>query len=137
GEVEEKAPGEVVTVADREAEALIAARLRAVVDAPVVGEESVADDPGRLAALPEAPVAWVVDPLDGTANFVAGRPEFAVMAALVRGGETVAAWIVRPVDGSVYVAEKGAGAWRDGVRLHRAPAPDDPANLRGVVLTRF
>lgn len=137
GEVTEKAPGEVVTVADREAELLIGQRLRGIVDAPVVGEESTAADPGLLAALREAPVAWVVDPLDGTANFVAGRPEFAVMAALVRGGETVAAWIVQPVGGNVYVAEKGAGAWRDGVRLHRAPAPGDPADLRGAVLTRF
>lgn len=137
GEVTEKAPGEVVTVADREAELLIGQRLRGIVDAPVVGEESTAADPGLLAALREAPVAWVVDPLDGTANFVAGRPEFAVMAALVRSGETVAAWIVQPVGGNVYVAEKGAGAWRDGVRLHRAPASGDPADLRGAVLTRF
>jgi fructose-1,6-bisphosphatase/inositol monophosphatase family enzyme len=137
GQVTEKAPGEVVTVADQEAEALISPRLRQIVDAPVVGEEATAADPGLVAALREAPAAWVVDPLDGTANFVAGRREYAVMAALVRGGETVAGWIVRPADGSVYIAEKGGGAWRDGVRLHRAPAPADPADLRGAVLTRF
>ncbi|MBN6057754.1 inositol monophosphatase [Nonomuraea sp. RK-328] len=137
GEVTEKSPGELVTVADREAEELISRRLRGVVDAPIVGEEAAADDPRLLTALTEAPAAWLVDPLDGTANFVAGRPDYAVMAALVRGGETVAAWIVRPAQGRVYVAERGSGAWRDGVRLRRRPAPEDPAALRGAVLTRF
>ncbi|NUW38088.1 inositol monophosphatase [Nonomuraea sp. SMC257] len=137
GEVAEKSPGEVVTVADREAEELISRRLREVLDAPVVGEEAAADAPQLLTALREAPAAWVVDPLDGTANFVAGRPDYAVMAALVRDGETVAAWIAQPAQGRVYVAERGAGAWRDGVRLRREPAPGDPAALRGAALTRF
>lgn len=137
GEVTEKSPGEVVTVADREAEELISVRLRGLLDAPVVGEEATADDPRLLAALREAPAAWVVDPLDGTANFVAGQPEYAVMAALVRGGQTVAAWILRPVSGTVYVAERGSGAWRDGERVVRKPAPAEAAELRGAALTRF
>lgn len=137
GEIAEKSPGDVVTVADREAEELISRRLRGVVDAPVVGEEATAEDPRLVTALREAPTAWLVDPLDGTANFVAGRTEYAVMAALVRDGETVAAWIVRPAEGRVYVAEKGSGAWRDGTRIHRAPAPADPARLRGTALSRF
>lgn len=136
-EVAEKSPGELVTVADREAEELISRRLRDVLDAPVVGEEATAADPTLLNALREAPAAWLVDPLDGTANFVAGSPAYAVMAALVRDGRTVAAWIVRPADDSAYVAEQGSGAWRDGTRLHRKPAPADPAELRGAVLTRF
>ncbi len=137
GEITEKTPGEVVTVADREAEALITRLLRAVLDVPVVGEEATAADPGLVAALREAPAAWLVDPLDGTANFVAGKPEYAVMAALVRRGEAVASWIVQPAEGRTYVAEQGSGAWRDGVRIHRAPAPTDPADLRGAALTRF
>jgi fructose-1,6-bisphosphatase/inositol monophosphatase family enzyme len=137
GEVAEKSPGELVTVADREAEELISRRLRGVLDALVVGEEATAGDPGLVSALRQAPAAWLVDPLDGTANFVAGRPEYAVMAALVRGGETVAAWIIRPAEDRVYVAERGSGTWRDGVRVHRAPAPTDPARLRGAALTRF
>ncbi|GIH29297.1 inositol monophosphatase [Acrocarpospora phusangensis] len=137
GEVMEKAPGEVVTVVDREAEELITRRLRGVIDAPVVGEEAVAADPRLVDVLAEAPTVWLVDPLDGTANFVAGSTDYAVMAALVRHGRTVASWILRPDDDRVYVAEHGAGAWRDGVRLRREPASDDPAGLRGVVLTRF
>ncbi|HUC26546.1 MAG TPA: inositol monophosphatase [Streptosporangiaceae bacterium] len=137
GEVREKTPGEVVTVADREAEELIAPRLRSLVNAPVVGEEAAAGDPSLVSALRQAPVAWVVDPLDGTANFVAGRPEWAVMAAMVRGGQTVAAWIVRPTDDRVYVGELGSGAWRNGARVQRAPAPADTTELRGAALTRF
>jgi fructose-1,6-bisphosphatase/inositol monophosphatase family enzyme len=137
GDVSEKTPGEVVTVADREAEELISRRLRDLLDAPVVGEEAAAADPSLLAALQDAPTAWLVDPLDGTANFVAGRPEYAVMAALVQAGETVAAWVVRPAKDDVYVAERGSGTWRNGVRVHRAPAPADPARLRGAALTRF
>ncbi|MDH6113371.1 fructose-1,6-bisphosphatase/inositol monophosphatase family enzyme [Kitasatospora sp. MAP12-15] len=137
GDVVEKTPGEVVTVADRQAEELITRRLRGLLDVPVVGEEAAAASPALVAALREAPAAWLVDPLDGTANFVAGRPEYAVMAALVRHGQTVASWIVQPAEGRSYVAERGSGAWQDGVRLHRPPAPRDPAELRGAALTRF
>ncbi|MFD6951659.1 inositol monophosphatase [Nocardiopsis sp. TSRI0078] len=137
GEVVEKSPGEIVTVADREAEELISDRLRAIVDAPVVGEEAASADPALVRALREEPTAWLVDPLDGTRNFVNGRTEYAVMAALVRGGETVAAWIVQPCAKRSYVAERGAGTWRDGVRVRRSPAPASPAGMRGAVLTRF
>ncbi len=137
GDVMRKSAGEVVTIADHEAENFITPRLRALVDAPVVGEEAVADNPGLIAAVRAAPAAWVVDPLDGTANFVAGRPDYAVMAALVRERQTVAAWILRPAQDSVYVAERGSGAWRDGVRVHREPASHRTAELRGVAHTRY
>jgi fructose-1,6-bisphosphatase/inositol monophosphatase family enzyme len=138
GEIAEKTPGELVTVADREAEALITRRLRGVRDVPVVGEEATAERPALLHAVRDAPEVWLVDPLDGTPNFVAGSPHYAVMAALVRSGETVAAWIVQPASGRAYTAEAGSGAWRnDGVRLHRHPAPADPASLRGAALTTF
>lgn len=135
-EVFQKSSGELVTVADREAEDMIAPRLQALVDAPVVGEEAAAANPGLVRALREAPAAWAVDPLDGTANFVAGRPEWAVMAALVQDGMTVAGWIVRPADDLVYEAESGAGVWRNGVRVRRAPASARPPELRGAVYTR-
>ncbi len=137
GDVMHKSGGEVVTVADREAEELIAARLRGLVDAPVVGEEAAASDPRLIAAIRDAPVAWVVDPLDGTANFVAGRPDYAVMAALVRERQTVASWILRPAEDSVYVAERGSGAWRNGVRIRREPPTRRTSGLRGVAHIRY
>jgi fructose-1,6-bisphosphatase/inositol monophosphatase family enzyme len=137
GDVTRKTAGEIVTVADREAEDFIASRLRAIVDAPVVGEEAAADDPGLITAVRDAPVAWVVDPLDGTANFVAGRAEYAVMAALIREQQTVAAWILRPAAGRSYVAELGSGTWRDGARVRREPSSPRTAELRGVAHTRY
>lgn len=136
-EVFEKSPGELVTVADREAEDMITPRLQALVEAPVVGEEAAAADPRLLGALREAPAVWVVDPLDGTANFVAGRPEWAVMAALIRDGVTVAGWIVRPAGDLVYEGELGSGTWRNGVRVRRAPASPRRTDLRGAAYTRF
>ncbi|MER7752161.1 inositol monophosphatase [Kitasatospora sp. NPDC097643] len=137
GEVMEKAPGEVVTIADREAEEIIARRLRELLPVPVVGEEAVAADPALARALHDEPAAWLVDPVDGTANFVAGRPEYAVMCSLVRTGQTVASWIWQPATATCYRAELGAGAWRDDHRLTRPPAPQDAAALRGSVKSRF
>jgi fructose-1,6-bisphosphatase/inositol monophosphatase family enzyme len=137
GEVDEKGPGDLVTVADREAEALLTRGLTALLpDVPVVGEEATAADPSLPDLLATAPAAWLVDPVDGTGNFVAGRREFAVMVALVRDGESVASWIHRPTEGTTYVAERGAGAFRDGVRLHRAPAAPDLGALTGAALQR-
>ncbi len=73
-EIEEKSPGEVVTIADREAEAMITTRLQAMLPGvPVVGEEAVAADPSLIEAITTGPCVWLVDPLDGTANFAARR----------------------------------------------------------------
>ena len=136
-EVAEKAPNDLVTVADRQAERLISDGLREILDVPVVGEEAVADDPGLLATLEAAEMCWVVDPIDGTANFVAGRAEYAVMAALVRAGEPIAGWIVVPEAGQAYVAEHGAGAFRDGIRIRRPSlGAAAAAGLRGAAPTR-
>ncbi|MFG2818363.1 inositol monophosphatase family protein [Kitasatospora sp. NPDC048365] len=137
GEVMEKAPGEVVTVADREAEQIISRRLRELLPVPVVGEEAVSADPELARSLHTEPAVWLVDPVDGTSNFVAGRPDFAVMAALVRAGQTVASWIWQPVTGTAYSAELGAGAWRDGHRLTCPPPAAEPEKWRGVLKTRF
>jgi fructose-1,6-bisphosphatase/inositol monophosphatase family enzyme len=138
--VTEKFAGELVTIADREAETRITARLRELLPGvPVVGEEAVAANPGLLHALNAGPdsACWLVDPLDGTANFVAGRREFAVMVALVRGGETVSSWIWLPLDEISYAAERGGGAYRNGERLIAPHAPDNPGPLRGAILQKF
>ena len=137
-DVEEKSPGEVVTIADREAEAIISRGLRELLPGvPVIGEEAVAADPALLDALMTEPLVWLVDPLDGTSNFARGEDHWATMVALVRGGETVAAWIWRQADEGLWVAEQGSGAWRNGTRVRVSPGPDDVAALRGAVLARF
>lgn len=139
GEAEEKSPGEIVTIADREAEAILAHGLAALrPDAAVVGEEAVAADPGLLHAFQAGDgAAWLVDPLDGTANFAAGREPFAVMVALVQGQETVAAWMLDPLADRLATAVRGGGAFLDGARVHAPPADVPAPALRGAILTRF
>lgn len=135
-DVTEKSPGELVTVADREAERLIAAGLASLRPGTrVVGEEACSRTPALLDQL-GAGDAWLVDPIDGTANFAAGQPPFAMMVALLRGGDTVGAWVLNPLSGSIVVAERGSGAWRDGRRLAAAPARAT-AELSGIASPFF
>ena len=127
-------PGDLVTVADREAEVLITEALRAAYpDAVVLGEEATAADPTTLDRFRAAEHAFTVDPVDGTRNFVKGSPDHAVMAAEVRGGEVTRSWIWQPQHEAAYVAERGAGAWRNGERLTRPPVGEV---LRGVTSRR-
>lgn len=120
GEIEEKKPGDLVTVADREAELeLVRILTEADPGALVVGEEGVFTDPSRLDALPTAERAWVIDPVDGTRNFSRGSPDFAVMLAELRSGQTVRSWIWQPARGRMYIAERGAGVTCDGQPLQR------------------
>lgn len=118
GEVLTKGADDVVTVVDTAAEAALVEGLGEIAPGvPVIGEEGVAADPRLLGALAGADRAFVVDPIDGTRAFVEGVPDFAVMVAMVEHGESVAGWICLPALGSTYVAERGSGAFRDGVRL--------------------
>ncbi|MET0308715.1 MAG: inositol monophosphatase family protein [Sphingomonas sp.] len=136
GDIEEKAPGDLVTVADHDVEIALAHRLGALMpDARFVGEERCARDPGLLAGLDQG-LVWVVDPIDGTGNFAAGRPPFAIMVALLRDGVTVAAWIHDPLTGRMAQAELGGGTWIDGRRLQAAAAAPALAALHGIV-SRF
>jgi fructose-1,6-bisphosphatase/inositol monophosphatase family enzyme len=130
-EVDHKShPGDLVTVADREAEVLLTEVLnREYPDALVLGEEATSADPSFLERFAVAEHAFTVDPVDGTKNFVKGSPDHAVMMSELRGGETVRCWIWQPQHELAYVAERGAGAWRNGERLTRPPLGDE---LRGV-----
>ncbi len=137
GQVQEKNPGDLVTVADREAEVLLTRALTAAYpDALVLGEEAVAERPGLVAAYAAADHAFTIDPVDGTQNFVHGSPDHAVMVSESRGAQVVRSWIWQPQHRLAYVAERGAGAFCNGVRLHRAAAPIDPARWRGVTSRR-
>ncbi|MFZ2015987.1 MAG: inositol monophosphatase family protein [Nocardioides sp.] len=135
-EIDEKGPGDLVTAADREAEVLITRALRAAYpDAVILGEETYAEQRGLMAAFLAADHAFTVDPVDGTKNFVHGSPDHAVMVGEVKAGESVRGWIWQPQHRTAYVAERGSGAWRDGVRLTR-PAPPERAEWRGVTSRR-
>jgi fructose-1,6-bisphosphatase/inositol monophosphatase family enzyme len=137
GDVRFKSPGEIVTVADEESERLITLRLAQLVpEAVMVGEERFSGGPGLADSL-RNDLVWLVDPLDGTANFVAGSSEWAVMVALLRNGTTSAAWIWQPVAGNMYQAERGSGTTRNGRPVVRGRPSAAAADLRGSVLTRF
>jgi fructose-1,6-bisphosphatase/inositol monophosphatase family enzyme len=121
---------DLVTEADVATEELIKARMAEwLPDALFVGEESVATDPALLGRLAGAELAVVVDPIDGTANYAAGVPLFATMAAVVSRGETIAGIIYDPMGDDWVMAERGGGAWLrrpngEAVRLNvAAPLP--------------
>jgi len=136
-QVHEKNPGDLVTVADHEAEVLITAALQAAYpDALVLGEEAAAQEPRLLQRYAVAPHAFTVDPVDGTKNFVHGSPDHAVMVAEVREGAVVRSWIWQPQHGAAYVAERGAGAWHNGEPLVRAAPSPVPLEWRGVTSRR-
>jgi fructose-1,6-bisphosphatase/inositol monophosphatase family enzyme len=132
-EIEEKSPGDLVTIADREAERIIASGLAAIrPDARFVGEEACARDPSLLDGLGQGAV-WIVDPIDGTGNYAAGRRPFALMAALVEDGETIASCILDPVNDRLAAAERGAGAWLNGVRIIPAAGSPGLQAMTGIV----
>jgi len=136
GEIDEKGPGDLVTAADREAEQLITAALRtAYPDAVILGEETYAGRPALLGDFWAADHAFTVDPVDGTKNFVRGSRDHAVMVGEVRAGEAVRGWIWQPQHDKAYVAERGAGAWRNGQRVVR-PATPPRTRWRGVTSRR-
>ena len=116
GTFELKGDQDYLTEADGEVEKLIEQRVRA--DYPrdtVLGEEGG----GRIGAS-----AWIVDPIDGTANFARGNPHFAISVAYVRDGEPAIGVIYNPVRDELYAAQRGAGATLNGKTMRVSATPD-------------
>jgi len=133
GDIAMKAANDPVTIADREAEAMIGRGLRLLLPhARIVGEEACAADPSLVDNL-EQGSTWIVDPIDGTANFAAGRAPFAMMVALLERGELVGSWILDPLSGRLAAAERGGGAWIDGERVRASSILPPLDELRGIV----
>lgn len=113
-QVSTKGPGDFVSKADREAERIIKEELMG--GRPTygwLGEETGEDegaDPTRR---------WIVDPLDGTTNFLHGLPHWSVSIALEHKGEIVSAVVFDPAKDEMFVAEKGAGCWLNDTRRLR------------------
>ncbi len=111
-QVSTKGPGDFVSKADREAERMIKEDLMGA--RPTygwLGEESAPEagaDPTRR---------WIVDPLDGTTNFLHGMPHWAISIALEHKGEIVSAVVFDAAKDEMFWAEKGAGAWMNERRL--------------------
>ncbi len=126
-------PTDVVTAADREAEELIRDRLlSAYPGAGWWGEES-----GRAVGT-GADLEWVVDPIDGTVNFLYGLPGWAVSIAAVWRGEVVGAAVMVPSSATLFSASRGQGSWSDEEGTRRRLRPTDCADLtQALVATGF
>lgn len=128
---EMKGAGDYVTEVDRASERAIEAFLRSSTGIPVVGEEGAGG--GSWAER-----SWVVDPLDGTTNFVHGFPAVGVSVALVEGGRPVAGAVHAPFLGETWSAGLGEGAWvtREGGEPERL-AVSSRAASEAIVATGF
>ncbi|MCX5480910.1 inositol monophosphatase family protein [Kaistia geumhonensis] len=127
GEVEQlqvsvKGPGDFVSAADKKAERTIVEELsKARPGYGFLAEESPAVEGSDRSH------RWIIDPLDGTTNFLHGIPIFAISIALERDGQIVAGVIFNPVMDELYVAERGGGAFMNERRLRvaqRSALPD-------------
>lgn len=115
GDTRQKSPGDFVTIADESAELAITPQLKALLPGSVVvGEEATAKAPELMQALAGKEPVWVVDPIDGTGNFAAGKEGFVSMLALIQGDDILASWIHHPVSGEMTIAKKAAGVTIDG-----------------------
>jgi len=132
GEVENlqvslKGPSDFVTAADRKAERVVHDELaRARPGYSFLMEESGAET-GT-----DTTHRWLVDPLDGTTNFLHGVPVFAISIALEREGQLVAGVVYNPITDDMFVAEKGQGAWLNNRRLRVAARTDISEALIGT-----
>lgn len=140
-DIDEKTPGDFVTVADREAEAYLGRLLAAAFpDALIVGEEAAFHDKSLLRQLPNADHAFVIDPIDGTGNFVRGSDEHGVILAETRAGVTTgvgsgsrssaAATSSNAARASASTVSSSSGVCRTGSRC-RAPRRSGSSDTTG------
>jgi myo-inositol-1(or 4)-monophosphatase len=109
----EKTPGSPVCTADLEVDAFLKRELKALLPAAGWLSEETIDHPERL----EKGLCWLVDPIDGTRDFIRGRPGWAVSVALVSEGKPLIGTLVAPAREETWSATAGQGAWRNGERL--------------------
>ena len=124
GEVENlvvslKGTGDFVSAADRKAEKVLFEELSKARP----GYGFLMEEGGVIEGA-DASHRWLIDPLDGTTNFLHGVPIFAVSLALEREGQLVAGVVYNPATDDMYVAEKGQGAWHNNRRLRVTPQSD-------------
>jgi len=132
-DIRQKRPGDIVTVADVASEQRLASGLaRILPGVPVVGEEAVETDAGLLDLIGRpGERCWIVDPLDGTSNFAAGRDRFAMIVCLVDDRAAVAGWILDVPNQRMAMAVKGQGVTLDDRPVRFAPTNRLPSGYIG------
>ena len=114
-----KGPQDFLTEVDGEVERLVATRLHGLFPGDgFIGEEGE----GRVAR--DGAPTWVVDPIDGTANFARGVPHFCVSIALIQGVEMEAGVVFDPVRDELFSAARGGGAFLNGAAIRVSTTPD-------------
>jgi myo-inositol-1(or 4)-monophosphatase len=119
-----KGSRDYVSHVDRQVEAEVVRRIRArYPDHQILGEES---SPGTVpaAAWEQHRPLWIVDPIDGTTNFIHGIPTFAISIAFIDGGQPRFATVYNPVADELFAAERGAGVWLNGQRRYCSPCTE-------------
>ncbi|MCX5135877.1 inositol monophosphatase [Streptomyces sp. NBC_00340] len=129
-EIDQKSgPHDLVTDADRKAEEFLTEALTALLPGSVVvGEEAVHADPASYGAIGGTAPVWIVDPVDGTRQFVHGDSGFCTLVALVLDGVVHASWTFAPAREEFATALRGRGAVLDGVPL-RSGSPEPGRDL--------
>ncbi len=132
GEVRRKSsPSDLVTAVDEAAERALRDGLAAIApEAGFIGEEAAAGDPSIVARMEGPGLWWVVDPLDGTGNFVRGKPEFGTIVALVEDGRALAGWINAIPDDAMMCGAQGVGVYLNGADI--TPTEQAAARPRGL-----
>jgi len=137
-EIQEKQPGDFVTIADQECEALLERALSSIAPGvPILGEEAASADPELAHRLLTSERLWVVDPVDGTRAFIDGSPDFSVMVAMIERGEATAGWIYHPMHRVMWAARRGLGTRCNGAIMRRRPTHRKTAELHGFIKTGF
>jgi len=109
----EKGPNNPVSAADLAVDSFLKQELSALLPAAGWLSEETADAPDRL----DGGLIWLVDPIDGTRDFIRGRSGWAVSVALVSAGRPLLGMLDAPARNEFWLAEAGRGAWRNGARL--------------------
>ena len=109
----EKAPGNPVCAADIEVDAYLKSELGNLLPAAGWLSEETVDEPSRLGK----GLIWLVDPVDGTRDFIRGRTGWAVSIALISEGRPLIGLLCAPARGEEWVGVSGQGSWRNGERL--------------------
>ena len=123
-QVSKKGPADFVSLADRKAEQVLFEELLKA--RPKYG--FLMEERGEVAGS-DTSNRWIVDPLDGTTNFLHGIPQFAISIALERDGQPFAGVIYNPISDEMFVAEKGQGAFLNGRRLRVSARRDLGSSL--------
>jgi myo-inositol-1(or 4)-monophosphatase len=133
--IEAKAEADFVTMADRASEAIIISHLlNAFPDHQILAEEQTHSDNGKPAPTAAAAVQWIIDPLDGTTNFIHGVPNFSVSIAAKQRDEVIAGVVWDPTRHELFTATAGGGAFLNGKPIHVS----ESSRLRdGLIATGF